>query len=138
MSSLDLYAIDANVILRYVLGKKQPFYQQAEEIFQAIKHGQIDVYLDPVVLGEVVWVLTSFYERSPESIAEGLLPIIGLDHLHLAGKDRYISSLMHYADIRHFGDTCLCELALEECEGRVLSFDRKIDKVPDIQRYESL
>ncbi|MHB9107837.1 MAG: PIN domain-containing protein [Armatimonadota bacterium] len=138
MSSLDIYALDANVILRFVLGKKQPFYQQAKTIMEAVADGQVDVHLDPIILGEVVWVLSSFYELSPESIAEGLLPIIALDHLHLAGKDRYLTALKLYPETKHFGDACLCALAMEEAEGDVLSFDRRIDKVAGIQRYESL
>ena len=43
---------------------------------------------------------------------------------------------MYSESMRDFGDACACAAAMEKCEGRLLSLDRDLSKVPDIQRTE--
>ena len=133
-----VYAIDANVILRYVTQEGGDLQQKAERILDAVAEGRLTVSCDPVVLAEVVWVLESFYGLSTSQIAVALEPFLQCDYFIMPEKQRYQRALQLYATaVPDYGDACASAMALEDCDGRLLSFDRKLSRVEGIQRLES-
>ncbi len=133
------YGIDANVILRLLVKDDVKLAEQAKAIFTAIEEGKITAYLDPVILAEVVWVLKSFYKRSPSEIATSLLTLLKSDHIFIVDQECYITALEMFEEGHmHFGDACACAVANRMCDGQLFSFDRKLDRVPGIQRIEKL
>lgn len=132
------YSLDTNVVLRFLLQDDDRLSGKANDIFMAINNGELTVYLDPVVLGEIVWVLKSFYKLPPEKVYEWVLPIASHSHINIPDKSRYTEALRLYLELQDFGDACACALALEACNGNLLSFDRKIKKVPCLLRKESM
>jgi len=138
MSSVPArFAIDANVILRGLLLDNRELSDKAIAILKAVEEGRSAVYCDPVTLAEVVWVLWRSYQRSRQDIASALKPIVQAEGFHMPGKDRYLRALDLYGTtVEHFGDACACAGALEECEGKLCSFDRKLSSVPGVERLE--
>jgi len=130
------YALDTNVVLRYLLQDDHVLSGKANDIFVAVNNGELTVYLDPVVLAEIVWVLKSFYKFSPEEVYEWVLPIASHNHIILPDRIRYTDALRIYLKTQDFGDACACALALEACDGNLLSFDKGIKRVPGISRKE--
>ncbi len=138
-TSREYLAIDANVILRYLLGDNDELFFKAKDIFMAIDTGSLAVELDPVILAEVVFVMQRVYKQSPADIAAVVIPLIQHEQIVVPEKERYLRALHLYANgLSHFGDACACAAAIERCEGQLLSFDRGFGKTPDIVRRESL
>lgn len=136
-SNADAYSIDANVILRYLRKDHPELSPRAFEILSAVEDGEATVICDPVNLGEVIWVLRSRYGLSNEEIVEGLEPIFEMDGFVMPNKERYHLALRFFAtEIRHFGDACACAAAIQDCDGRLYSFDKKLSRVPGITRSE--
>lgn len=136
-SSAEVYSIDANVILRYLRKDHPDLSPRAFAILTAVEDGEIEVTCDPVNLGEVVWVLRSRYDLPNEEIAEGLEPILAMEGFLMPNKDRYLLALRLFAtEIRHFGDACACAAAIQDCNGRLYSFDKKLSSVPGVARSE--
>jgi predicted nucleic acid-binding protein len=137
--ALPVLAIDANVILRYLLRDNEQQYERAAAILQAVDRGEARVACDPVTLAEVVWVLSARYGLPNHEISEGLAPLVKAEGFVMPAKGRYIRALELFAgSVKHFGDACACATALEGCEGRLYSFDRKLSSVAGIQRTESV
>ena len=133
-----VWAIDANVILRFVLRDHTDLSPKARTIMVAVMEGGLTVSCDPVVLAEVVWVLTSFYKLPRTEICAALEPIVLCDNVLMPKKDRCLKALRIFGTTTaHFGDACACAAALEDCDGRLLSFDRKLSAVEGITRAES-
>ena len=129
--------IDANVILRYVAKDDPDHFAKAKTIFEGMQRGDCILECDPVTLGEVVWVLKSFYKIANADIAEGLLPIIQSPGFRMPNKDRYLDALDLFAtSLKSYGDACCCAAALESCGGRLFSFDRALAGVPGVERLE--
>lgn len=138
-ASSELFAIDANVILRYLLQDNDKLSPKADTIIEGIEDGRIRVFCDPITLAEVVYVLLRIYQQEPGRIYEGLEPIVKQDGFLMPEKTRYIRALELFAGhIPHFGDACACAAALESCEGRLLSFDKKLSNVEGITRAEEV
>jgi len=52
---------------------------------------------------------------------------------------RYLRALRLFAHtVKHFGDALACAAVLEDCEGRLYSFDRKLSAVEGIERRETV
>jgi predicted nucleic acid-binding protein len=132
------YAVDANVILRFVLGDDPRLSAKAAAIFRAVEAGEVALACDPVNLAEAVWVLSSHYHAPCEAIAEALLPLVKASGFHLPDKDRYLRALELYGQGRlRFGDACACATAEVASQGRLISFDRRLSRVPGIERMEA-
>jgi predicted nucleic-acid-binding protein len=135
---VDICSIDANVIVRFLVGDDLKLSGKASDILRRVESGKTVVTCDPVNLAEVVWVLGSFYGLSNKQISEGLEPLLGAEGFLIPNKNRYIEALRLFSEtIPHFGDACACAAALQDCEGRIYSFDAKLSKVKGIDRLES-
>lgn len=133
------WTVDANVIVRYLLADAPELTAKARGILMAVAAGHIVAVCDPVTLAEVVFVLSSVYKLPNAEISEGLIPLLQMDNLVVTEKDRYIAALRLFAgEVRHFGDACACAAAIEDCQGRLLSFDRKLTGVAGVARAEEV
>ena len=132
-------AIDANVMLRYLSRDDEKLFAKSRAIIEAVEDGEALVECDPVTLAEVVFVLQSFYGRPREEVAAILLPLVSLPGFVMRNKDRYLHAVRLFGDcVTHFGDACACACAMEDCAGRLYSFDRKLSKVAGVERQETL
>ena len=130
-------AIDTNFILRYLVGDVPGQLRAAREVLADLDSGSQRAVCDPVILAEVVYVLTSHYELRREEAAELLLSLVKASGLVMHDKKRYVHALELFAtSVPHFADACACAAALEQCEGRLYSFDRKLSKVEGLTRLE--
>ena len=133
------YAIDANVILRFLLRDHEELSPKAMGIMEAVQRGSLTVACDPIQLAEVAWVLKSRYKLDSAQIAKSLGPIVSMDGFVITDKPRYLCALELSVSCAHgFGDACACALALTECEGRLISFDKKLSGVAGVERVEEL
>ena len=133
------YAIDANVILRFVLADHPGLFAKAQAIFAAAEAGEVTLHCDPVNLGEVVWVLSSHYKIPCADIADFLSPLLSAVGFMVPDKQRYLRALALYGEgTLRFGDACACAGAKQCCEGRLVSFDRALSKAEGIERVEAV
>lgn len=134
-----IYAVDANVIVRYLTRDHEELWRKADALVRAMDDGRIELLCDPVTLAEVVFVLGSFYKLPREQIFDIMEPIVTSKGFAIPDKSRYIKALELYGNsVAHFGDACACAAAIEHCEGRLLSFDKKLSSVESIQRLEEI
>ncbi|MEN6645371.1 MAG: PIN domain-containing protein [Armatimonadia bacterium] len=132
-------AVDANVIVRYLVRDDPRHDKAAQDIMRGVSTGKRRLLCDPVILSEVVFVLGSVYHLPRERISEGLTDLLLAPGLLMPGKDLYLRALALFAtDVPHFGDACACALAMAECEGRLYSFDRKLSSLNGITRLDKL
>lgn len=71
--------VDANIILRFLLKDNKDLFVKAKEIFLKAEKGDQKIYIDEVVIAEVVWTLSSFYKIKKTDIADKLEQIISQD-----------------------------------------------------------
>lgn len=132
-----VFAIDTNVILRYLIPDNEELFAKAEAIMDRVSQGELTINCDPVILSEAVFVLTKHYGRSRSEVFAALDPILQSDYVLMTDKPRYIRALEIFAATQaHFGDACACAAALESCDGKLFSFDRKLSSVEGINRIE--
>ncbi len=129
--------IDANIILRYLTNDPSDMAERAAALFHDIQMERTTVILEDVVLAEVVWTLRSYYHVDKRDIAEQLSSLVSYDRIQNADK----SSITHALGIYHlhnvgFADALLAARALSVRDAELISFDRRIARVPGVTRVE--
>ena len=134
-----LYGVDANILVRYLTRDNEDYWKKADAIIEAMDDGRLELLCDPVNLAEIVFVLGSTCGLERKQIHYLLDPVIKAKGFRIPNKDVYIRAMELYGDsVPHFGDACACALALDTCEGRLFSFDKKLPRVPGLERLEEL
>ena len=133
------FAIDANIIIRYLINDGGDLAKKAIDIMDAVDEERLSVYCDPINLAEVVWVLDSFYNVSREEISLWLQTLLSNPCFVVVNKEHYRKAIDIYASkAASFADACACVTAIEEAKGNLFSFDKKLSKVEKVNRLEHI
>src|SRR3989304_2055017 len=68
--------IDSNIILRYLTDEPPAQAEPVARLFNRIAAGEITVWVDDIVIAEVVWTLSSYYKMSRKETTEALLRLL--------------------------------------------------------------
>lgn len=130
-------AIDANVILRFVLGDHPEMSPRCRDLFARVQSGQEVVFLPEAALSDVVWTLGSFYKWPVDQIGSFLGALLGQDGVRMQRKDLVWDAL--YLFVRSgldFSDALIAAemsvMGLEE----IYTYDRDFDRLAEIRRRE--
>lgn len=85
--------IDANVILRFLTGEPQHLHERSARLMARADQGDIELFVDDLIVAETVWVLKSFYKRSMADIADVLTAFLTAPGIAVADQALLIRSL---------------------------------------------
>ncbi|HKG25220.1 MAG TPA: PIN domain-containing protein [Thermomicrobiales bacterium] len=130
--------LDTNVILRQVLQDHPDHSPRATALIVATEQGHRAVRLADTVVFEAAFTLEKTYGVPRSEIRDALVPILDLAGIVLPGKrlftdvfDLYVREAgLSFADCYHA--TLAKHLELR----RILSFDRKMGRIPGVERIE--
>jgi predicted nucleic acid-binding protein len=130
--------LDTNILLRHVLQDHVDHSARATALIAAIEQGDRAVRLADTVVFEAVFTLEKTYGVPRPDIRDALQPILNLSGFVLPGKraysqvfDLWLRELgLSFADCYH-----LC-LAKQLKLPSILSFDRKLNRLPGVGRAE--
>ena len=64
--------VDTNIIIRFLLKDHPILSPEAKSIIESNT-----LYIDPLIIAETIWVLTSFYDLKPEDVVASLVKFLG-------------------------------------------------------------
>lgn len=79
--------VDTNYFLRFLLGDNVYQQKETKQIFLRAAEGKIELFTSLVVVFEIYWVLTSFYEKQKDEISKTLNSILNLEFIILEEKE---------------------------------------------------
>ncbi|MBI2028990.1 PIN domain-containing protein [Candidatus Gottesmanbacteria bacterium] len=122
-------AIDTNIILRFLLKDHPQLSEKAKQLFSQAGKGACLIYLDEVIIAEVVWVLFSFYKKEKTEIIEQLTMLItqpwivnNRKHTILAAFEMYRLSNFAYID-------CWIYTVSKQLNYQFKTFDERLEKL---------
>jgi len=123
--------IDANLILRYLLG--DPEAGKVEKLLR----NKNKLLLSDVILAEIVWVLDSYYKWDRSKIVESLISLVRLSSI-VCNKILLTETLTILGKQKSFDFADAYSVALMKMSGikDIYSFDRDFDKIPEVNRLE--
>ncbi len=123
-----VYLLDANVIIRFLIGDNEEFLTQSISIFNNIENASLEVEILESVLMEVFFVLTKFYQLPKKEVINDLKAILALNGVVNSNKAILIEALtlIEHKNI-DFVDALIC--AKSKLQGyEKLSFDKDVKK----------
>ena len=132
----DLYLLDANVVLRFVLGYPEAQHSKTRSLLEAAERDELRLRLRAVILAECVYVLASFYELDRAEVAAELRRVIILPGIETAQTDVLLAALDHFGRSRlDFADCYLGAIAQATSAG-VASFDKDFKRMRDVRTFD--
>lgn len=129
--------VDANVILRFLSGDPPDMAAQERSLFEAVERGEVTLWIDEIVLAEVVWVLHSFYQHGPERISCVLQELLSHKGIETEDKPGLLAALTLFADRNiDFTDALVAVHMGRRGIQEIVSFDRHFDHLPGIIRQQ--
>lgn len=127
---MKLYAIDANIVIRYLLN--DPEASRIEKLFNSKR----SLLLTDVVLAEIVWTLHSFYKWDRKKISDALSSFLQVKNIQ-ANNSLLEKALEIFGRVNvDYIDAYLASyVELEGLEG-VFSLDRDFKKIKETNRLE--
>lgn len=121
--------IDANVIIRFLLADHPKLSSAAKSIFLRAQNGELKIYLDEVIVAEVVWMLSSFYKIKRKEIGEKLEKLISQDWIINSKKDLLLQSLSLFMSRNLDYIDCWIYTVARETKLSLETFDKDLKKL---------
>ncbi len=130
--------VDTNVFVRYLTADDEAKAEAVEHLLIRAKNGQIKLITSHIVIAELVWVLSSFYEIQDEVIADLIRSILLTEGLTVDNGDFLESVLKIFeAGSIDFIDAYIIGYMRFKGLTRLYSYDKKhLSKFEGIQRME--
>ncbi|HEY7036917.1 MAG TPA: PIN domain-containing protein [Thermomicrobiales bacterium] len=135
---MPLPFLDTNILLRHITGDEPNHSPRATAFLRRIEQGDVTVRTADTVVFETVYALQRVYRMPRQGIRDAVLPLLALPGIKLPGKASYRYAFDLYANQPglSFGDCFHLALMKRLRLSDMLTFDRKIGRVPGITRVE--
>jgi predicted nucleic acid-binding protein len=130
-------AIDANVILRFLLADHPQQSPRCQELITRIQNGREAVFVPEVVVNDVVWTLKSFYRWPPDRIRQFMESLLSLDGVQMSRKVVVLQALRLFANLDiDYSDALIAAEMLQSGREEIYSYDRDFDRISSVRRVE--
>jgi predicted nucleic acid-binding protein len=125
--------VDTNILVRHLTGDPEDMARRATRYLATAR----ELLLADLIVAETVYVLDSFYEVPRDQVAEAIRSLIGFDPIICVDPALLLRAVEVYeTDRLDFAEAYLVACAESTEVGRVVSFDKAIDRVETVQRVE--
>lgn len=121
--------IDANIVIRFLLGDHPEFSAKAKLIFTEAQAGLHTIYFDEVVIAEVIWTLSSYYRLEKTVIVNQLEKLISQKWIINPRKKLLLQSLFLYKEKGLDYIDCWIFIVNRSLKTSLETFDRDLKKL---------
>lgn len=89
--------VDTNYFLRFFIGEPHDQHEAAKILLQKAVRGEIDICTSVVVVFEIYWVASSFYDRKKEHVVLFLQDLLSMEFIRLEQRDVLMKAVSLYA-----------------------------------------
>lgn len=85
--------VDANVILRFITKDPPEMAARAARLMTKAEKGEVSLYISPLVLAEIIWVLKSFYRYAMTEIAQVMVALVSAPGVEIDDRTMFIQAV---------------------------------------------
>lgn len=125
--------VDTNILVRHLTGDPPAVAARATAYLASAS----ELYLADLIVAETVYVLESYYEAPRSQVAVAMRSLIAYDAIVTVDPALLLRAIEVYEiDRLDFAEAYLVACAESTGVGRVVSFDKAIDRVTTVERIE--
>lgn len=121
--------VDTNIIIRFLLNDHPAFSLQAKDIILKAQQGSLKLYLDEVVIAEIVWTLSSFYRIKRFEISDKLEEIVSQNWVINPKKDLILQTLALFRSSNLDYIDCWLFVVGKSLDIELATFDKALKKL---------
>lgn len=124
--------VDTNLILRFLLNDNRKQADSVKLLFASSEK----LLIPDMVIAEIIWVLQSVYKFSKSDSTEKVQQFLSLN-IFICNYELLGETLIIYKENKiSFVDAYLLTLSLEKNLEGIYSFDKGLDKIKQIKRFD--
>ena len=128
-----MFALDTNVIVRYIAQDDPAQSAAATRIFEDIISDKNHGFITSIALCETLWVLSRAYGQPREKLVEVIEALLKADNLELEHRDLVWSAKEDFRNgTADFSDYLIARIGKVQGASTTLSFDRNALKSKDL------
>ena len=85
--------LDANVILRFLTKDPPAMAERSARLMANAERGEVSLFMSPLVLAEVIWVLKSFNRYSMTAIAHVIVSLVSAPGIEIDSRELIIRAV---------------------------------------------
>jgi len=85
--------VDANVLLRFITKDPPALAERSAHLMAKAERGEVSLYVAPLVLAEVIWVLKSFYKYAMADIAHVMIALVSATGVAVDDRAAFIRAV---------------------------------------------
>jgi predicted nucleic-acid-binding protein len=122
--------LDANVILRFLLGDNEAQSPIAHRTFQAIERGDVGAEITATVILEAMHVMASVYKMERNVVADRISRLLEIDNLAVEHRTALIEAIDLWLSYKRlsYPDAFHLVLTSKTKHKTIVSFDRGLDR----------
>jgi len=128
-------SVDTNVLLRLLIKDDDIKKKACERLLEKAKLKEIHLYILPIVVMEIVWVLEKYYKLDRKTVRELAEAVMNTPELHIEMEDVFRKALRLYEEKNvKFADAVIGYWGLENDISIVYTYDeRDFKNIKDIE-----
>ena len=128
--------IDTNIFLRTLINDNEKLFNECVGFLELVKNGEIKAQTSCLVLSEVSWTLSGFYNSGKDKVIESLYSIINLKNLKFNEKFNSSFGVQIYEqnNIKLTDAFIASHPKIQSKEMIVVSYDKDFDKLSVIRK----
>lgn len=131
------YFIDTNIFLRTLIKEDETSFKNCYHFLEAIRYNKIKGITSSLVMAELAWTLSSYYQFKREDIAKALESVSNLRGLKVVDGYQISLALLYYQSKSvKFIDAMIASIKqISAKKWTIISYDQDFDKL-DLIRLE--
>ena len=121
--------VDANIIIRFLLNDHPKLSQLATSLFSKAQKKLIKIYLDEVILAEVIWTLSSFYKIKKADLIDNIEKFISQDWIVNTKKESMLKALYLYKSSNLDYIDCWIFVVSQALKFKLETFDKNLRRL---------
>lgn len=121
--------VDTNYFLSFLLDNRGEQQRQAVELFKKASLGKIKLFTSIIVIFEIYWVLSTFYQKNKAEVKEILLDVLKMDFIQIKEKSVLEKAVAHLDEFHYdLEDSYNFAYALKNKAEGFMTFDQGLEK----------
>ena len=121
--------VDANIIIRFLLNDHPKLSQLATSLFSKAQKKLIKIYLDEVILAEVIWTLSSFYKIKKADLIDNIEKLLSQDWIVNTKKKSMLKALYLYKSSNLDYIDCWIFIVSQTLKFKLETFDKNLRRL---------
>ncbi len=126
---MQVYYVDTNVFLRFLLKDNSNYYNEATSLFRKAKDKKVKLLVPTIVIFEVAFVLLSVYKYAKEEIIVHLESLLATDYWDIDEIGVFRTAINLYKSSSNSLVDCFLFAKAQIEETELFTFDKKLQKL---------